>query len=205
MDAVLNIKKIDIYRYKPHEDNPRIDLDKLENLNQSLEYSFNTYGYVEPIVVNERTKKILSGHQRIAWLKKYTNIRNIEAVVVDVDPEQERLILLALNKVNGRWNYEKLGQVLQDIKTKVDVNRLGFDKSMVAVILKQFEIQKDIELHKEVINRNAVPSEIKCRIGNINFVISNSLYQKFMKKIEQVKPVRILEKIVEIANEQVSS
>ena len=52
-------KKINISELKKYEFNPRIISDK-----QKLKNSIKTFGFVDPIIINNKTKQIIGGHQR---------------------------------------------------------------------------------------------------------------------------------------------
>lgn len=185
------IKDIKLKDYKPNPDNPRLDIERLPVFYESLKYSLNEYGYIEPIIVNERTKRIISGHQRVKVLLEQ-GIETVQAVVVDLDEEDEKVLVIAINKIGGKWDYEKLGRLLNNIKTNVDITKLGFDGSILSVLTEQFDIHKVIEVKKQQILKET-KQVISGRIGHYNFTIDNILYQKFLKTLEQKKPEEILE------------
>jgi ParB-like chromosome segregation protein Spo0J len=71
----------------------------------ALEACVDEFGYVEPIVWNERTGHIIGGHQRHGVLKDKGAVR-ATVVVVDLPEEEEAEANLTLNnpKIEGRWD-----------------------------------------------------------------------------------------------------
>lgn len=52
----------------------------------------------------------------------------IEVSVVDMDPEKEKMLNIALNKVQGDWDEEALARLLAELKAGgVDISLSGFD------------------------------------------------------------------------------
>lgn len=105
------IRKVRLSDVKPMENNPRVITDK--NL-AGLEASIERFGYVEPIVWNERTGHIVGGHQRYGVLKS-RGVKEATMVVVDLSPEDEMAANLTLNnpKIEGTWDDTALPLVKQ--------------------------------------------------------------------------------------------
>jgi len=123
----MKIKKMKVSELIPNDANPRRSLTPNDREFHQLKSSIREFGYIEPIVVNEKTKKIISGHQRLAVMK-YDNMTEVECVLVDLPEEKEKAAIVALNKISGQWDMKKLSQVLSDIiKIDIDVDAIGFD------------------------------------------------------------------------------
>jgi DNA modification methylase len=103
--------------------NPRTIADHdLEALRRSLRY----FGTVEPVVVNQRSGHIVGGHQRVkaALAEK---IESLPVVYVDLDDPSERQLNLALNRIHGEFDLEKLEEVLRELETMgADLDLTGF-------------------------------------------------------------------------------
>jgi DNA modification methylase len=113
--------------------NPRqISDHDLEALRRSLRF----FGTVEPIVVNKRSDRIVGGHQRVkAALAE--EIEMLPVVYVDLDEPSERQLNLALNKIHGEWDLEKLEDVLRELQTMgADLDLTGFTEIEIAELLK---------------------------------------------------------------------
>lgn len=81
----------------------------------ALRRSLTTFGAVEPIVVNRRTGVVVGGHQRIrAAIAE--GIPALPVVHVDLDDVAERQLNLALNRISGEWDTDRLGELLEGLK-----------------------------------------------------------------------------------------
>lgn len=121
--------------------NPRILDDESK---KSLKRGIKKFGLVGGVTVNKRTGyTIVSGHQRLTVmdeLQKYDirtqeNDYKVRVDVVDIDEKMEKELNILLNNPNaqGRWDYEKLAQLIPDIDykdaglTDADLNMIGVD------------------------------------------------------------------------------
>lgn len=122
---------------RPADYNPRV-ID--QEAKKALKRSIKRFGVVGGIIVNRRTNNtIVGGHQKVAILDeiyKYPeNDYTLRVEMIDVDFETEKTLNIALNNSNisGRWDYEKLAQLIPDIDykdaglTDADLNMIGVD------------------------------------------------------------------------------
>ena len=158
----MNIVKIKIENLKPAEYNPRIDL-KPENIEyQKIKRSLIEFGYVAPIIVNA-DMTVISGHQRLKVLKElgYTEI---DCNIVDLDKKKEKALNIALNKISGDWDNDKLEELLLELKDEnYDLDITGFEKNELEKIFKEAE---------EIINDNKEFSDdkFKCQCPKCGFM-----------------------------------
>lgn len=131
----MNINIVNIDTLIPAEYNPRIELKTGMPEYEKLKNSIQEFGYVEPIIVNDRTGKVIGGHQRINVLKDL-GYKEVEVVHVDLDDAHEKALNIALNKISGNWDAEKLEDLLRDINlnTDLDVKFTGFDSDELDTI-----------------------------------------------------------------------
>lgn len=131
------MEKIKITDIIPSEYNPRSISD---NELKTLENSINELGFIDPIIINNKNKKIIGGHQRYKILKKQGinelflfNLGDISWVFsqdeLDIKSEDhEKAANLALNKISGEWDNQKLDEILDDFSRKgFDISLTGFD------------------------------------------------------------------------------
>lgn len=108
--------------------NPRIELSETDETFKKIEKSIEEFGYVEPIIVNKNNNVIVGGHQRVNVLKK-NGYTEIECVIVDLDEKQEKKLNLALNKITGFWDNEKLKELFDELElSEEELFTTGFDK-----------------------------------------------------------------------------
>jgi DNA modification methylase len=84
--------------------NPRQSTEKQE---KQLKASLEKFGVVEPIIFNKQTGYIVGGHFRVRELKKI-GYKEVECVIVDLSPEDERELNIRLNANTGGWDWEEL-------------------------------------------------------------------------------------------------
>ena len=138
----MNIQKIKITKLKPAEYNPRKDLKPEDEEYQKIKKSITEFGYVAPVIVNSNMT-VIGGHQRLKILKElgYTDV---ECVIVDLDPNKEKALNIALNKISGDWDDNKLEELLAELKqTDIDMDITGFSFDEVDEILKDITGSKE--------------------------------------------------------------
>lgn len=94
--------------------NPRIDLMPGDSEYENLRQSILQYGVVIPVIWNKRTNNVVGGHQRLTILENEGETE-VDVSVVDLDDIQEKQLNIALNKVEGEWDNEKLVQLLDEM------------------------------------------------------------------------------------------
>ena len=117
--AIMKVKDIHPAAY-----NPRVTLKPGDDEWEALNSSLDRFGLVEPLVINKTTGLLVSGHQRLNVLKTQ-GVDEVEVVIIEVDPEQEKLLNIALNKIDSEWDYEKLKDLFDEIDED-DVKFTGF-------------------------------------------------------------------------------
>ena len=123
----MNIEKKNVKDLLPADYNPRKDLKPGDPEYEKLKRSIEQFGYVEPVIWNEKTGRVVGGHQRLKVLTDM-GITEVDVVVVDMDIEKEKALNIALNKISGEWDTEKLALVIADLQgTDFDVSLTGFD------------------------------------------------------------------------------
>ena len=73
----------------PAEYNPRKDLQPGDHEWEKIENSLETFGMVEPIVFNERSGRIVGGHQR-AKILAHNGEEEVDVSIVDLSDEDEK-------------------------------------------------------------------------------------------------------------------
>lgn len=141
----MNIQKIHISKLKAAEYNPRIILKSGDKEYEKLKRSIKEFGFVEPIVWNKRTGNVVGGHQRLTVLKDMGETE-IDSVIVDLDEQKEKALNVALNKVQGAWDNDKLAALLSDLEANsFDVTMTGFDAAEVDELLNEFYSKEAVE------------------------------------------------------------
>ena len=122
----MQIKKAPVKDLVSPEWNPRqITTEELEKLKTSLE----EFGYIEPIIVNDVNNHVVGGNQRLRALIAL-GYDEVDCVYVHIeDINKEKACNVALNKISGDWDEDKLRVVLEDIElSPIDIKLTGFDE-----------------------------------------------------------------------------
>lgn len=134
----MEIRKVDAGRLNPAAYNPRRDLKPGDRDYEKLRRSIEEFGFVEPVVWNERTGFVVGGHQRLKVLLDM-GVTEIDCVVVDMDSDREKALNVALNRIQGDWDEGKLAEVLADIDASAfDVSFTGFDAEEMDALMNKF-------------------------------------------------------------------
>lgn len=112
--------------------NPRIDLRPGMAEYEKLKASIQTFGDVEPIVWNRRTGNVVGGHQRLSVLKDMGAETTLVSVV-ELSDTEEKLLNIALNKIKGDWDKEKLEAILSGFDQS-EAFVAGFDPDEIALL-----------------------------------------------------------------------
>ena len=113
--------------------NPRVDLKPEDEEYQAIERSLKRHGLVQPIVWNRRTNTVVSGHQRLTVLEAQGETE-VTVSVVDLDNIQEKELNVALNKITGEWDDDKLSVIL---------NELGEEATDTGFTLPEIDVLRD--------------------------------------------------------------
>lgn len=138
----MNIETKKIESLNPATYNPRKDLTPEDEEFQKIVKSIETFGYVDPIIIN-KDGTIIGGHQRYKVLK-YLKYTEIQCVVLDISKEQEKLLNIALNKISGDWDKDKLEELLAELQNEdLDLSVTGFDFDEIDDILQDINGTKE--------------------------------------------------------------
>lgn len=112
------ISEIKTAKYNPR----KINEQQLE----SLKASISRFGFVDPVIVNDRTGTLVGGHQRIKAAKAL-GLVDVPVVGVSLDEAEEKALNVALNKISGEWDIDLLRGVLEEIIADgLDISLTGF-------------------------------------------------------------------------------
>ena len=138
----MNIQKIKIDKLIPATYNPRKDLKPGDAEYIKIKNSIENFGYVSPLIIN-KDMTVIGGHQRLKVLKEL-GFTELECIIVDLDKTKEKALNIALNKIQGDWDEEKLEALLQELKLDdFDTNLTGFDFDEIDEILKDVTGSKE--------------------------------------------------------------
>jgi len=137
--AKLNIVEMNIDDLIPADYNPRLISD---DARLGLEHSMRKHGYVQNIIFNSRTGKLVSGHQRVKVLKS-DGYSAVDVNVVDLSEDQEKVLNVEMNnkEIEGDWD-NSIEALLDDIR---NFDPETYDTSMMYKIVSDSDVVLDIE------------------------------------------------------------
>ena len=157
----MNIEKKNVKDLLPADYNPRKDLQPGDPEYEKLKRSIEQFGYVEPVIWNKQTGRVVGGHQRLKVLID-SGITEVDVVVVDMNTEKEKALNIALNKISGEWDTDKLALVIADLQgADFDVSLTGFDPEELEDLfrddvkggVKEDDFDVEAELQKPVFSK----------------------------------------------------
>jgi len=153
----MEFKKVFISELKPAKYNPRKDLQPNDQEYQRIKRSIEEFGYVDPVIINS-DNTVIGGHQRLKVLKELGNAQ-IDVVQIDIPKNKEKALNVALNKISGEWDIDRLTVLLGELKTEGLLEITGFDEKEFAALKADLEKVDD---PKEVPLKSAFEVIIEC-------------------------------------------
>lgn len=130
------IEKMKTEKLLPADYNPRKDLKPGDEEYEKLKRSIEQFGYVEPVIWNKTTGRVVGGHQRLKVLIDM-GINEVDCVIVEMDENKEKALNVALNKISGEWDKDKLALLITDLQAEdFDVSLTGFDVAEIGDLFK---------------------------------------------------------------------
>jgi len=154
----MEVKNVKLSELKLNDKNPRkIERQEMNRLMRSL----NEFGFVDPIIVNEhpdRKNIIVGGHQRYMAADRLGMVE-VPVTYVNLDEKKENLLNIALNKISGDWDEEKLPELLTHLQDLgADLTLTGFDNVELDSLMNEEE-KTGVKEHERKLPGD---KEIKC-------------------------------------------
>lgn len=117
---------------------------------RKLKASLEKFGLVEPLVWNERTGRVVGGHQRLAILAEL-GVEEVPVSVVRLSEPEEKALNVVLNNLEAQGRYEpgKLHELLLELAPLPELAATGFELSTL----------KSLELAPVADGLNAPPQD----------------------------------------------
>lgn len=131
------MRSVPVSKIKPAPYNPRVALRPGDPDYEKIKRSIEKFGTVDPLIWNVRTGNLVGGHQRLAVLIAEYGLKVVDVSVVDLSAGDERVLNIALNRIEGSWDDRKLAELLAEVQADEDVDETltGFDELEIAAKL----------------------------------------------------------------------
>ena len=135
-------KTLPVSVLKPAEYNPRKTLKPGDPEYEKIKNSITEFGFADPLVVNS-DMTIIGGHQRLN-VAIDLGFTEVPCSVVDLDKTREQALNIALNKITGSWDDQKLADLLLALeRQQFDVSLTGYDEEEMAKALNKVAANGD--------------------------------------------------------------
>lgn len=195
----MKIQKVKVLEINPAPYNPRIDLKPGDPDYKKLKQSISTFGLVEPLVWNKRTGNLVGGHQRLKILVA-GGAEEVEVSVVDLSPDMEKVLNIALNKISGDWDEEKLNDLLTEIQQlpDFDVGLTGFEPKEISELMDEFASSKDEDDFDFDAEVNTIQEPVTKRgdiieLGAHRIMCGDSASENDLNKLMQDKKIDLIQ------------
>jgi ParB-like chromosome segregation protein Spo0J len=142
----FELRILPIDQLQPADYNPRRVLSAKSPAYRKLKASLEQFGLVEPLVWNETTGRVVGGHARLRILKEL-GVREVAVSVVHLDERREKALNIVLNnqEAQGRYDPDKLADLLDELKDLPELEMTGFDDATLASLRYEPEELKPLE------------------------------------------------------------
>ena len=166
--AAIKQERRPITELNPAVYNPRKRLSPGDDEYESLKRSIEVFGYVDPIIINS-DGTVIGGHQRLNVLLDlgYTEV---DVAVVNLSKNDEKALNIALNKISGEWDNDKLAALFSELDVEgYLLENTGFQRDELAelnISLRLDDTDKE-EADEEVPDPPLVPVSREGDVWNI--------------------------------------
>lgn len=166
-------KSVPIDSVSLYQDNPReIGKEQFEKLKKSI----TEFGFVEPLVVNVRTDPSFTEKERVPTViggnmrwraAKDLGYKEVPVTEVSLDKHREAILNIALNRISGKWDLEKLEKMVYELSSKdlnLDLDLTGFEDWELKLYNpgEDSDFLKDIDKVDEKIMPDRLETKNKC-------------------------------------------
>ena len=178
----MEVRTVPIKRINPAPYNPRRDLQPGDPEYLKLQRSIEQFGCVEPLVWNRRTGNLVGGHQRLKILLARGDTE-ADVSVVDLPAQREKVLNIALNRIAGAWDSQKLAELLDELVQLpgFDVELTGFDlpdaHALIAEALPHpedgsedgFDVEAELAANRPLVTQPADLIELRTLNSDLRF------------------------------------
>lgn len=171
---------------KPAPYNPRVQLTEKDQEYKALDASIAESGLVLPLIVNIRDNCLIGGHQRLSVLLAAGETET-NAVVMDLDEAQAKALCIALNKLDGEWDYGQLAEIIQElIQEGENLTATGFTEQDIGDLLGEIrgELEEDGDTEGSE-DEDDTADGIKCLVGDYRFTLTEVEFEDLMADVRE--------------------
>lgn len=174
-DFKIEIVDIDVLKHLPDNANT-MEPGQMSDLGDEME----EYGVLENIVVNKRTMHIVGGNHRVYVLQQRGETQ-APVRFVDLDEKNELKLSLALNKFKGKFDPDKLRDVL--LKLDGDYTFTGFSEKEL------LDLKLDDITDIKAPTMEQLNEWVRFSFGEVEGDVPREVYENFLSEMERMKKI----------------
>ena len=159
----LELRTMPLADLIPAPYNPRKELKATAPAYRKLKKSLEEFGFVEPLVWNELTGRVVGGHLRLR-IARELGLMELPVSVVRLSEEREKALNIVLNnhEAQGRYDPTKLADLLIELEDLPELELTGFGPETLAALQYEPEPLKLEPLTDRIeINLKASPEQFE--------------------------------------------
>ncbi len=134
----IGIEYIQTSQLREWRRNPRVISDEQY---RALAENVRKYGIVDPLIVDQQYR-IVGGHQRLKVLKDL-GLKTVPVVKLQLSRQDFKILNLALNKITGEWDRDKLVPLLEEFAPLQELDLTGFTRQEANLLIEEFRVDED--------------------------------------------------------------
>ena len=99
-----------------------------------LKRSIRRFGIVDPFIVRSRDNLVIGGHQRLEDALEL-GIARVPIVRIHVSDREMKALNLALNRISGDWDEDRLAEILSELQGSAEADLTGFDQGEIEKLI----------------------------------------------------------------------
>lgn len=170
----------------PSKYNPRVALTAKDHEYKALDSSVQENGLVLPLIVNIRDNGLISGHQRLNVLLA-SGETETNAVIVDMSEGQAKALMIAMNKLDGEWDYGRAADILQElIDQQQSLLSTGFTRKDIDELLGEIAAELGDHQPESIGKKEDTTAGVKCLVGEYRFVLTEEEFDDMMADVREL-------------------
>jgi ParB-like chromosome segregation protein Spo0J len=131
----LEIRTVPLNQLQAAPYNPRKLLSDTDPAYRKLKQSLVEFGLVEPLIWNEVSGHVVGGHLRLRIMQEL-GYSEVPISVVRLSTEREKALNILLNnqEAQGRYDREKLADLLDELRELPELALTGFDDATLRLL-----------------------------------------------------------------------
>jgi len=144
----VNIKTMRLDEINPAPYNPRKQLRPGDPGYERIRASLENFDLVEPLIFNKTTGNLVGGHQRYQILRELGQVE-VPVSIVELDPDREKALNIALNRAQGEWDQEQLDNLVKELDAAGQAEAATFNQQEIDDILLKIKVDQDQEENRD--------------------------------------------------------